>query len=129
MPKLASGLEQSYHSVELAYNSQEFQDVKIIFESTSSGTIRNYHEIRRIQNPGLYQAYQAKKASMEKTSAHGSNEMSLFHGTDPNTCDQICHFGFNRSFAGRNGKSLPPTFAHFNLYLRVRFYTRFHVFL
>ncbi len=103
MPKLGNGLEKSYHYVELAINSQEFQDVKKKFESSSGGTIRNYHKIRRIQNPGLYQAYQAKKDSMEKTSTHGSNEMSLFHGTDPNTCDQISHFGFNRSFAGRNG--------------------------
>eukprot|EP00794_Sanderia_malayensis_P007530 gene7532-8367_t len=103
MPRNLSGLEQSYHVVDLPRNSKEFQDVMQIFQASDQGQISNYYNIRRIQNPGLYQAYQAKKISMEKTGgASASNEKRLFHGTQPSTCDQIIHFGFNRSFAGRN---------------------------
>eukprot|EP00794_Sanderia_malayensis_P007527 gene7528-8364_t len=103
MPRNASGLEQSYHVVDLPRNSKEFQDVMQKFQTSAQGQISNYYNIRRIQNPGLYQAYQAKKINMEKTGgASASNEKRLFHGTQPSTCDQIIHFGFNRSFAGRN---------------------------
>ena len=32
------------------------------------------------------------------------NERLLFHGTKPEVCDKINSQGFNRSYAGANGK-------------------------
>lgn len=41
---------------------------------------------------------------MEQRNGHQNNEKRLFHGTDDNTVDKINAHGFNRSYAGKNGK-------------------------
>lgn len=62
-------------------------------------------KIQRIQNPMLYSQYIAKKKDMNKHNPPGhQNEWRLFHGTPANVCPQINQQGFNRSFAGKNGK-------------------------
>ena len=57
-------------------------------------------KIERIQNPRLYQLYQAKKQTMN----NGGNELLLYHGTTKDAVDKINCTGFNRSFCGKNGK-------------------------
>ena len=62
-------------------------------------------KIQRIQNPALYFQYIARKKEMDKLNPQGhKNERQLFHGTKPDTCSQINHGGFNRSYCGQNGK-------------------------
>ena len=107
MPKDNSGLEAKVHCVPLQHTSQEFQNVRNKFFATSGGHIHsgNVTQIYRIQNPQLYKSYLAKKESMQKTAGQGSvNELELFHGTNANSVTEINENGFNRSFAGVNGK-------------------------
>jgi len=42
---------------------------------------------------------------MEKKNGHQKNEERLFHGTSEQTISHINKSGFNRSYAGKNGKS------------------------
>lgn len=42
---------------------------------------------------------------MEKKNGHQNNEKRLFHGTNEQTIGHINNSGFNRSYAGKNGKS------------------------
>lgn len=56
---------------------------------------------------------------MEKKNGHQNNEKRLFHGTNEQTIGHINNSGFNRSYAGKNGKSFNTifiifTFHHFN---------------
>ena len=111
MPKDGSGYEVKVHCVQLQPNSQEYRDVSAKFASTSGGQIHNGNivAIERIQNPQLYKSYLAKKESMEKTAGQASvNELELFHGTNRNSVAEINENGFNRSFAGVNGKFVAP---------------------
>lgn len=64
-------------------------------------------KIERIQKQNLYVQYQAKKSVMDGplSSSSQSGEMRLYHGTDPITAQKIVTQGFNRSFAGKNGRS------------------------
>ena len=107
MPKDSSGFEVKVHCVQLQTNSTEFNTVSNIFCSKSGGHIQpaNILKIQRIQNPQLYKSYLAKKESMKKTAGQNSfNELDLFHGTSPHSVPEINENGFNRSFAGVNGK-------------------------
>uniref|UniRef100_S4RVB0 Poly [ADP-ribose] polymerase n=1 Tax=Petromyzon marinus TaxID=7757 RepID=S4RVB0_PETMA len=71
--------------------------------STELCCIRFPSQIERIQNLRLYNAYQAMKTSIENSNkGQGTCEKNLFHGTQVDSIDNISHFGFNRSFAGRN---------------------------
>ena len=77
-------------------------DVRAKFTSISHHRIV---KIEQIQNPQLYKSYLAKKESMEKTSGQTNvNELEFFHGTSPDSVAEINESGFNRSFAGVNGK-------------------------
>ena len=107
MPKDQSDLEAKVHCVQLQPHSKEFKDISAKFCNSSGGQITsgNIVMIQRIQNPQLYKSYLAKKESMEKTAGVASiNEIDLFHGTNPNSVPEINENGFNRSFAGVNGK-------------------------
>lgn len=61
-------------------------------------------KIERVQNPYLWRNYSIKKQHMEMKNGHQNNERRLFHGTSQPTIDHINHNGFNRSYAGKNGK-------------------------
>lgn len=41
---------------------------------------------------------------MDVKNGHADNERILFHGTDANAVPHVNHHGFNRSYAGKNGK-------------------------
>ena len=61
-------------------------------------------KIQRIQNPGLYGQYTAKKKRLETHNPAGvQNERWLFHGTKESSISQINKTNFNRSFRGQNG--------------------------
>lgn len=65
----------------------------------------NLFQIQRIQNPTLWRSLQIKKHDMELRNGHQKNEKRLFHGTCHTTINHINNHGFNRSFAGKNGKT------------------------
>lgn len=41
---------------------------------------------------------------MDEKNGHGGNEKQLFHGTEASSIPQLNSNGFNRSYAGKNGK-------------------------
>ena len=103
MPTNSAGYESKFHLVDIVQGCSEFDDINALFMQSRPGV--GIANLQRIQNPGLYEAFLAKKANMAKTGGDSSaNEKLLFHGTAAATCNQICHFGFNRSYAGLNGK-------------------------
>lgn len=66
-------------------------------------------QIERIQNPSLWRNLQIKKQEMDSKNCHQNNEKRLFHGTCPLIIDTINANGFNRSYAGKNGKMYKMT--------------------
>ena len=93
-----------YLMVTLHVNSDEYDSVKKLFESTLSRTCKIV-TIKRVQNPILYKQYMVKKRDMdEKNPKTVQNERKLFHGCDEDVTKKISHQGFNRSFAGKHGK-------------------------
>ncbi|XP_051540797.1 protein mono-ADP-ribosyltransferase PARP14-like isoform X3 [Myxocyprinus asiaticus] len=85
--------------VQLTASSQEYAVVEKEFKKTGLTIIK----IERVQNSTLWKNYMIKKEELEDKNKHKNNEKLLFHGTGPNTTDQINHHGFNRSYAGLNG--------------------------
>ena len=108
IPVDSNGREKPVHLVALKTGSTEYNDVEKAFNKTMiKGT--NYTKIisiQRVQKPALYQQYMIKKKEMDKNNPQGyQNERWLWHGTSPDTFDKINTRGFDRSFAGKNGKS------------------------
>lgn len=62
-----------------------------------------FSQIERIQNKHLWLNYEIKKSSIEDKNKMESERL-LFHGTDAKTIDNVNKNGFNRSYAGKNGK-------------------------
>ena len=104
-----TGKEVTLHCVDLTPGSKEYNDVLQEFnKSMTPGTsYTKIVKIQRIQNPMLYAQYIAKKKDMERHNPPGQrNEWRLFHGTPVDVCPKINQQGFNRNFAGKNGKVL-----------------------
>ena len=111
MPKDSSGKEVACHVVDLKPSDPEYKEVQTAFTSTippagsSGGNIWNsLIKIQRIQNPALYAQYAGRKKIMKKENPTIENEKRLFHGCKRSVVDNIYYQGFNRSFAGANGK-------------------------
>ena len=95
--------ECMYHPFDLKNTSQEFVDVQHRLALTVKA--QKIINIQRVQNTMLYGQYIARKNAMEKLNTPGTNnETLLFHGTSLDTIPKINSQGFNRSFAGKNGK-------------------------
>ena len=91
--------------VPLDVNGSEFSTVKQYFEQTMSQA-HQIVKIERVQNSELYKQYMIKKNAIEQRNPMTENERKLFHGCSGDVTEKICHQGFNRSFAGKNGKYL-----------------------
>ncbi|XP_073672141.1 protein mono-ADP-ribosyltransferase PARP14-like [Paramisgurnus dabryanus] len=87
--------------VKLTAGSTEYAEVEKEFRRT--GLTSNVIQIERMQNSTLWKNYMIKKEELEIKNKHKNNEKLLFHGTAPDSTDQINHHGFNRSYAGMNG--------------------------
>jgi len=65
-------------------------------------------QIQRVQNIILYQQYQLKKRFLEEQKTTLPNgwplERDLWHGTKKSNTESIAMHGFDRSYAGMNGK-------------------------
>jgi len=109
--------------ITLKPTDQEYVDVKTKFEASLasphgsvhsaiayagySSQYNNIIEIKRVQNIVLYAQYVARKKTMDQQNPPNTiNEKELFHGCPKDVVDKISHQGFNRSFAGKNGKVL-----------------------
>jgi len=112
MPK-----EVSFTLVELNPADKEYRATKTKFEESMHasqkpvrvhmlvGQYSQMIKIHRVQNTMLLSQYIAKKNIMDKKNPPGTiNEVVLFHGCPRNVVDKISHHGYNRSFAGKNGK-------------------------
>ena len=105
MPQDSQGKEKHCHIVTLPSSSSEYQTVEAVFNKTIEGKCNQIISIQRLQNPTLYKQYTVKKREMEKHNPPGyQNEQWLWHGTTPDTLDKINTRGFDRNFAGKNGK-------------------------
>jgi len=61
-------------------------------------------QIERVENRRLYELYQVDKSYVERSNKQGGiNERQLWHGTTHEASENICLYGFNRSYCGRNG--------------------------
>jgi len=67
--------------------------------------IDEFWQLERIQNPLLYKQFRAQKKIVKKSLSPGTQlTRRLFHGTSEDVCEKIYTNGFDRSFAGKNGK-------------------------
>ncbi|KAM5281104.1 protein mono-ADP-ribosyltransferase PARP14-like [Ctenodactylus gundi] len=92
--------QQNLRVVKLQPGDQEFKTVADKFNQTCSHFV--IEKIERIQNPDLWNTYQAKKKTMDAKNSKTANEKLLFHGTDAGSLAQVNGTGFNRSYAGKN---------------------------
>ncbi|XP_062604645.1 protein mono-ADP-ribosyltransferase PARP14-like [Saccostrea cucullata] len=77
---------------------------KLKTQLSASYEISDIVEIRRVQNPYLYQQYAAKRKEIQVKNGKDP-EQWLWHGTYPETVDKVINNGFNRSYCGRHGTS------------------------
>ncbi|XP_028418722.1 uncharacterized protein LOC114544235 [Dendronephthya gigantea] len=97
----STGQELQVFRFNIANKDTEYNQLHDMFQASLSlgANIRKTEvvKIERIQNPGLYQLYQAKKQKM----SNGGNEMSLYHGTTKDAVERINCTGFNRYCSGK----------------------------
>ncbi|XP_023278825.1 poly [ADP-ribose] polymerase 14-like [Seriola lalandi dorsalis] len=87
------------HAVTIKAGTEEYNEVLKLFQASCNLTVI---KIERIQNPVLWKSLQIKKREMDQRNGHQNNEKRLFHGTCHTTVNHINHYGFNRSYAGKN---------------------------
>ena len=105
------------HVVTIPRHSQEYKDALRHFQNSLPPSACQIIELKRIQNPHLYQQYSMMKALMKyDVSSDCQLERELYHGTNKAACEPINHQGFNRTFAGKNGN-----FGAMNVTLRTLF--------
>nr|XP_035129922.1 protein mono-ADP-ribosyltransferase PARP14 isoform X5 [Callithrix jacchus] len=92
--------QKNFCVVELKPSDPEYNTVATQFNQTCSHF--KIEKIERIQNPDLWNSYQAKKNTMDAKNGQTLNEKQLFHGTDADSVPHVNRNGFNRSYAGKN---------------------------
>lgn len=84
--------------------SEEFRQVIRTFYDS----LEAYHskvkivKLEKLVNPLLHSQYKLKKLSMERAGCQEPVERILYHGTSEGSAKEICQYGFNRSFCGKN---------------------------
>jgi hypothetical protein len=82
---------------------EEYLEVAAIFQASQNPALpTNVLRVERVQNPGQWALYQAKKRDMETRGTPGHGERRLYHGTDEATVPKIVSTAFNRSYCGKN---------------------------
>uniref|UniRef100_A0A4W5R6L2 Poly [ADP-ribose] polymerase n=1 Tax=Hucho hucho TaxID=62062 RepID=A0A4W5R6L2_9TELE len=82
--------------------STEYDEVLGLFRATVQWN--KIIKIERVQNPNLWKSFQIKKQEIKDRNDGVINERRLFHATSKGTIEHINKNGFNRSYAGKNGK-------------------------
>ena len=107
MPLDQTSREERCHLFLLQPSSSEYKRVLDAFSKSMTQGVhyKQVVQIQRIQNPALYHHYISMKTDMDKNNPpNHKNERKLFHGTAFSSCEKINAQGFNRTFAGKNGK-------------------------
>lgn len=63
-------------------------------------------QVERVLHPLLQQQYELHRQRLEQRCDRRPAEHVLYHGTSAQAVADICTYGFNRSFCGRNGEAL-----------------------
>ncbi|XP_058151669.1 protein mono-ADP-ribosyltransferase PARP14 isoform X1 [Dasypus novemcinctus] len=92
--------QQNSCLVVLQPGQSEYNTVASKFNQTCANF--KIEKIERVQNPDLWNSYQAKKKIMDAKNGQTQNEKFLFHGTDAASLPHVNRNGFNRSYAGKN---------------------------
>uniref|UniRef100_G1NYJ8 Poly [ADP-ribose] polymerase n=2 Tax=Myotis lucifugus TaxID=59463 RepID=G1NYJ8_MYOLU len=89
----------------LAEDSPEFQEVVQTFYDTLDSAHSRICIVRveRVLHPLLQQQYELYRERLEQRCEQRPVEHVLYHGTSVPAVPEICAYGFNRSFCGRNG--------------------------
>ncbi|XP_044297263.1 protein mono-ADP-ribosyltransferase PARP12-like [Varanus komodoensis] len=91
-----------YELVEISSSSEEYKNVKELFEKTMEGYI--IQRLRRIQNPSLWQIFQWQREQMKKwNGGKDIEEKLLFHGTSASHLHHICGQNFDWRICGTHG--------------------------
>ncbi|NXM02808.1 PAR12 polymerase, partial [Tyrannus savana] len=94
--------DTGFKLIQLSSDSQEYEKIKRLFEKTMKDYCIN--QIRRIQNPTLWEFFQLQKEKMKKVSKSESvDERLLFHGTNPSHVSAICEQNFDWRLCGTHG--------------------------
>ncbi|XP_062604640.1 protein mono-ADP-ribosyltransferase PARP14-like [Saccostrea cucullata] len=103
LPTTWTCMTNNHTVLEITLNhwDNEYHDVMSKFMVSSKRTV-SISEIRRVQNPYLYQQYVTKRKEIEVKNGKDPQKW-LWHGTYPDTLDKIINNGFNRGYCGRNG--------------------------
>ncbi|XP_053101054.1 protein mono-ADP-ribosyltransferase PARP10 [Hemicordylus capensis] len=96
--------EDEVSLVPLAEGTEEFRETVRRFYDTLEECHSKIRiiKVEKLVHPLLYQQYLLKKSAMEKSCGHLDVERVLYHGTTEQSSHEICQFGFNRSFCGKN---------------------------
>ncbi|XP_014394177.1 PREDICTED: poly [ADP-ribose] polymerase 10 [Myotis brandtii] len=88
----------------LAEDSPEFQEVVQTFYDTLDSAHSRIRIVRveRVLHPLLQQQYELHRERLEQRCEQRPVEHVLYHGTSVPAVPEICAYGFNRSFCGRN---------------------------
>ncbi|XP_038156248.1 protein mono-ADP-ribosyltransferase PARP12 [Cyprinodon tularosa] len=94
--------ERGFSKVSIPQTSDEFKRLQTLFSTTMRGF--DIIKIERIQNKALWELFQWQKNKM-KTNNGGQEvvEKQLFHGTNPEYVEAICHNNFEWRLCGVNG--------------------------
>ncbi|CAK6439017.1 unnamed protein product [Pipistrellus nathusii] len=89
----------------LAESSPEFRAVVQAFYDTldSAHSWVRIVRVERLEHPLLQQQYELHRERLEQRCEQRPVEHVLYHGTSVPAVAEICAYGFNRSFCGRNG--------------------------
>lgn len=88
----------------LGERSREFQAVVQAFYDTLDAVHSRVHIVRveRVLHPLLRQQYELHRERLVQRCERRPAEHVLYHGTTATAVSDICAYGFNRSFCGRN---------------------------
>ncbi|KAM9375570.1 protein mono-ADP-ribosyltransferase PARP12-like isoform 1-T1 [Pholidichthys leucotaenia] len=85
----------------LSKSAMDFDMIERLFRSTMPQSKIN--NIRRIQNPSLWQVFQWQKEQMKKRNGKEPEMLHLFHGTDESLIEPICEQNFDWRMCGVHG--------------------------
>ncbi|XP_053574900.1 uncharacterized protein LOC128664167 isoform X2 [Bombina bombina] len=94
--------ELGYQLIDVSSTSSEYTEIHKMFSKTLSNQV--VKNIKRIQNPSLWQVFQWQKEQMKKINkGRDAVECQLFHGTDHSHLSTICHHNFDWRICGTHG--------------------------
>ena len=94
--------QKDFELVDVGKDTREFKDVYDDFTKKMGGIAFYDFKLKRIENKILYRQYKTFEERLVKKGTP-TNEMTLFHGTRPDSIENIYRFGFDRNFCGVNG--------------------------